>query len=60
MVKNNAIDISDASLVGTYYNIAGDNDADANFDETVNIFDLAMVGGNYGLTSGTAYASWTP
>jgi hypothetical protein len=60
VVKNNAIDISDASLVGTYYNIAGDNDADANFDETVNIFDLAMVGGNYGLTSGTAYASWTP
>lgn len=60
VVNNNAIDISDASLIGTNYGSIGGNDADANFDETVNIFDLAMVGGNYGLTSGTAYASWTP
>jgi len=26
----------------------------------VNILDLALVGGNFGLTSATAYTSWSP
>jgi hypothetical protein len=66
VAKNNEIDISDASLIGTNYGSIGGNNADANFDETVNIFDLAMVGGNYELQSSDpsaanyAYGTWTP
>jgi hypothetical protein len=32
---------------------------DCNFDGIVNVQDLAMVGGNYGLTSAAAYSAWT-
>lgn len=49
------INIRDASLVGTYYST--DNDvADTNFDGVVNILDLAMIGGNYGLQSHSSAA----
>jgi hypothetical protein len=47
-------------MIGTAYGATGNNDADANFDLRVNIQDLALVGGNFGLTSATAYNSWTP
>jgi len=60
VVDDEAIDVNDASLIGTWYGQTGDRDADANFDLWVNIQDLALVGGNYNLTSATAYASWTP
>jgi hypothetical protein len=61
--SNNTIDVTDASIVGTDYGKSSgfaDVNSDVNFDGKVNIFDLAMVGGNYNLTSATAYASWTP
>ncbi|MHB0966598.1 MAG: DUF1565 domain-containing protein [Bellilinea sp.] len=61
--SNNTIDVADASAVGTDYGKSSgftNADSDVNFDGKVNIFDLAMVGGNYNLTSATAYASWTP
>ena len=58
--KDNEIDIFDASLVGTNYGASGNNAADANFDGTVNIQDLAMIGGNFDMTPGDAYSGWTP
>ncbi|MHB8856802.1 MAG: hypothetical protein ACYC6K_09315 [Bellilinea sp.] len=61
--SNNTIDVADASAVGVDYGKSSgftNQDADVNFDGKVNIFDLAMVGGNYNLTSATAYTSWTP
>jgi hypothetical protein len=35
-------------------------DGDVNFDGKVNIQDLALVGGNYRLTSADVYGSWVP
>lgn len=35
-------------------------DADVNFDGAVDARDLALVAGNFGLNSGTAYAAWLP
>lgn len=56
---DNAIDVSDASVVGTDYGTGNiDNAGDVNFDGKVNIQDLALVGGNFGLTSATAYGLW--
>lgn len=55
---DNEINISDASKVGTHYGQSGDQDADVNFDEKVNVQDLALVGGNFDLTSEEAYADW--
>jgi hypothetical protein len=55
---DNIIDIFDAVVVGTTYGTAGDGDV--NFDGKVNIQDLALVGGNYHLTSETAYELWIP
>ena len=56
---DNVIDISDAGIVGGQYGTGGlaDN-GDVNFDDRVNIQDLALVGGNYDLTSEEAYAGW--
>ena len=61
--SDNTIDVADASAVGNDYGKSTgfvNVDSDVNFDGKVNIFDLALVGGNYNLTSATAYASWTP
>lgn len=56
-----AIDVLDASAIGSDFMKTGaDLDADVNFDGIVNIRDLALVGGNYGLTNATAYQNWTP
>lgn len=56
---DNVIDISDAGIVGAQYGTGtiADN-GDVNFDDRVNIQDLALVGGNYDLTSEDAYAGW--
>lgn len=51
----------DAGNIGTHFMETGDDiSADVNFDGIVNIRDLALVGGNYGLTNETAYTDWIP
>jgi hypothetical protein len=58
---DSVIDAGDISLIGAFYGQTGTNlDADVNFDGIVNIRDLALVAGNYGLNSSTAYAAWVP
>ena len=62
---DNIIDTSDASLVGAQYGGPGSGDSlgnhgDCNFDGIVNIQDLALVGGNWNLTSAVAYTAWLP
>ncbi len=63
-VNNDAeIGLADAGIIGGVYGSTGDPQlitADANFDGRVNILDLALVGGNYLLTTATAYTSWAP
>lgn len=56
---DNVIDNKDSGHVGAGYNdgIAARPDADVNFDGRINIQDLALVGGNYGLDS-DVYDSW--
>jgi predicted GH43/DUF377 family glycosyl hydrolase len=56
--SNNEIDLDDASKVGTDWGSTANPDGNVNFDSIVNIQDLALVGGNYGLTSATAYGTW--
>lgn len=64
---NNTIDSGDVSVVGTYWGQTpadlepGDSlDGDVNFDGVVDLRDLAIVAGNFGLTSAQVYATWTP
>ena len=64
---NNTIDSGDVSVVGTYWGQTpadlepGDSlDGDVNFDGVVDLRDLAIVAGNFGLTSAQVYAGWTP
>lgn len=64
---NNTIDSGDVSVVGTYWGQIpadlepGDSlDGDVNFDGVVDLRDLAIVAGNFGLTSAQVYAGWTP
>lgn len=60
-VPNTIIDAADVSLVGAQYLQSGpDLDGDVNYSGRVDIFDLAMVGANYGLTSKDVYATWLP
>ena len=58
--SDNVINAGDASFVGTWYGQTVDTDADVNFSGNVDIFDLALVGGNYDLTSAIVYGTWTP
>ncbi len=58
---DNVIDIHDLTLVtGGYLDPAANPNADVNFDGVVNLIDAAIVAGNYGLSSQTAYANWIP
>lgn len=64
---DNVIDAADASLVGASFGMTeadllpGDTlDADLNFDGVVNLRDLALVAGNYDLTSAQVYQDWLP
>ena len=58
---DNIINTGDASLVGGQYGGTGSTlNGDVNFDGRVNIQDLAIVGGNFYLTSANAYGSWVP
>lgn len=54
------ISVADASDVGTAWGSTADPNANINFDGVVNIQDLALVGGNFGMTSATAYNWWSP
>jgi len=63
--SNNQIDLADANQIGTDWGKPGSesliiNYGDVNFDNIVNIQDLALVGGNYELTNGDAYETWLP
>lgn len=57
---DNVINVNDASRVGSYYGQTIVDDADVNFSGKVDVFDLALVGGNFNLTSATAYGTWVP
>jgi len=62
---DNVINTADAGRVGSDWGGSGSTDltinhGDVNFDNKVNIQDLALVGGNYDLTSAAAYATWLP
>ncbi len=56
--QNNAIGLSDASTVGSDWGSTLNPESNINYDGIVNIQDLALVGGNYGLTSADAYGWW--
>ena len=58
--QDNAITVSDASDVGTAWGWTSNPEANINYDGIVNIQDLALVGGNFGMISATAYAWWSP
>lgn len=58
---DNVIDVHDLTAVNGAFGDANLNpDADVNFDNFVDGRDLALVGGNWGLTSAVAYAAWLP
>lgn len=58
---DNVIDIHDLTLVnGGYLDPGANPNADVNFDGMVNLMDAAIVAGNYGLSSQTAYVTWVP
>jgi hypothetical protein len=61
---DNVIDISDASIIGADYGTVGRDEpgyfSDINSSGSVDIFDLALMAGNFDLTSAIAYGSWTP
>ena len=59
-IIDNTIDLSDASLVGSQFGTSGftssyGNNGDCNFDGYVSVHDLALVGGNFGMTNLHAY-----
>lgn len=54
--SNYIVNVVDAGAVGTAFGTGTiADDGDCNFDNQVNVQDLALVGGNYGLTNLTAY-----
>ena len=64
---DDVIDAADASLVGASYGLTLADlqpgeilDADVNFDGVVNLKDLALVAGNYDLSSAGVYQDWQP
>ena len=56
----NTVNLSDASVVGAVYGKSGDYSGDVNFSGKVDIFDLAIVGGNYDKSGADVYGSWIP
>jgi len=65
--SDNVINGSDLDLVDLWFDFTlmdlapGETlDGDVNFDGLVNVQDLAIVAGRYGLTSAEVYADWVP
>lgn len=59
-VNNNLIDIFDAVVVGTQFDMLGNLDGDVNFDGRVTIGDLTIIGGHFHTTSEDYYGTWQP
>jgi hypothetical protein len=58
---DNAITDTDLDAIRDSFDLTGSGmDADVNQDGRVNIQDLALAGGNFGLTSADVYAGWLP
>ncbi len=58
---DNYIDILDAGIIGSGYKTLGiEYDGDVNFDDFVDIRDLAIVGANWHKSSADFYNSWIP
>ena len=58
---DNVINLNDWTAVcGALGNPSQNADADVNFDGLVDARDLALVAGNWGLTSAVAYVAWLP
>jgi len=65
--SDNVIDLNDLNLVDDWFDSTSEDldpgeelDADVNFDGLVNVQDLAIVAGRFGLTSMDVYADWIP
>ena len=59
--SDNVIDDVDLDAIRDAFDTLGSGmDADVNQDGVVDVRDLALAGGNYGLTSEDAYAGWSP
>jgi hypothetical protein len=59
-VNNNLIDIFDAVVVGTQFDMLGNLDGDVNFDGRVTIGDLTIIGGHFHTTSEDYYGTCQP
>lgn len=60
-LDNNEINSDDLDAIRAAFDSTGSGlDSDVNFDGVVNVQDLALAGGNYGLTSADAYSGWVP
>lgn len=58
---DNLIDMVDLDAIRDAFGMTGEGLAeDVNFDGRVDVRDLALAGGNYGLNGATAYQSWLP
>jgi Cohesin domain. len=56
---DNIIDVYDLAIVnGAYGDFEANPEGDVNFDGQIDARDLALVAGNFGLTSEMAYAGW--
>ena len=63
-MSDNEINIYDITKITGVYGkastLAAPLEEDINANGTVDVYDLAMAAGNYGLTCATAYANWVP
>ena len=58
---DNAINTSDLDAIRDAFGMMGEGiSADVNFDGVVDLRDLALAGGNFGLTPSAAYGGWLP
>lgn len=59
--EDDVIDVYDLAVVnGAYGDFDLNPEGDVNFDGKIDARDLALVAGNFGLTSAAAYADWLP
>lgn len=59
--EDDIIDVYDLAIVnGAYNDFAANPQGDLNFDGLIDARDLALVAGNFGLTSEAAYPVWLP